>query len=94
MQAPAPDEDPCKRTGDGWKAEEALATALHAFLLFPDDAVMATRRAAATRGDSDSIACITGALAGAHHGVEAWPENWRTRIEYRDRLQAIADGLA
>lgn len=94
MENPQPEDDPCTRTGDGWKAEEALATALHAFLLYPDDPVMAVRRAAATRGDSDSLACITGALAGASHGAEAWPQDWRQRIEYKHRLQAIADDLA
>ncbi len=68
--------DPCLATGEGWVAEEAFATGLLCFLLFPDDPIAALRRAALTSGDSDSIACLTGAFAGAYHGFEAWPKEW------------------
>ena len=81
--------DPCQQTGAGWVAEEAFATGLLCFLLFPDDPVAALRRAAVTSGDSDSIACLTGAFAGACHGLSAWPADWLHRIEYRPRLAAI-----
>ncbi|MEI7031387.1 ADP-ribosylglycohydrolase family protein [Streptomyces pratensis] len=90
LRDPSPETDPCERTGDGWTAEEALATALHCFLLFPDEPVTALRRAACTRGDSDSIACLTGALAGAHLGAAAWPQEWSERIEYRSDLLSLA----
>jgi ADP-ribosylglycohydrolase len=81
--------DPCLATGEGWIAEEALATALLCFLLFPDEPVTALRRAACTSGDSDSIACLAGAFAGAHLGAEAWPREWADRIEYGSELQAL-----
>ncbi|MFJ5868664.1 ADP-ribosylglycohydrolase family protein [Streptomyces parvus] len=90
LRDPSPETDPCERTGDGWIAEEALATALHCFLLFPEEPVTALRRAACTRGDSDSIACLTGALAGAHLGAAAWPKEWSERIEYRSDLLSLA----
>lgn len=83
---PDPDGDPCVRTGAAWIAEEALATSVYCFLLFPDDPVAAIARAAASSGDSDSIACLTGAYAGAYHGLAAWPAQWAERIEYRDEL--------
>ncbi|MCF3964109.1 ADP-ribosylglycohydrolase family protein [Streptomyces fuscigenes] len=89
LAAPSPETDPCLTTGDGWVAEEALATALHCFLLFPDEPLTALRRAACTAGDSDSIACLTGALAGAHLGPGAWPDDWSRRIEYRADLAAL-----
>jgi ADP-ribosylglycohydrolase len=88
------ESDPCDATGEGWIAEEALATALLCFLLFPDDPAAALRRAAVTRGDSDSIAALAGAFAGAAHGIAAFPEGWRERIEYRERLTAVAEGMA
>jgi ADP-ribosylglycohydrolase len=81
--------DPCQQTGGGWIAEEALVTGLLCFLLFPDDPMAAIRRAALTSGDSDSIACLTGAFAGAHHGLAAWPVDWMSRIEYRDELSQM-----
>jgi ADP-ribosylglycohydrolase len=82
--------DPCRFTGAGWVAEEALATGLLCFLLLPDDPVAAIRWAAVSSGDSDSIACLTGAFAGAAHGVEAWPQDWRRRIEYRREIEELA----
>lgn len=81
--------DPCERTGEGWVAEEAFATALLCFLLLPDDPVAAVRRAAASSGDSDSLACLAGAFAGARHGEAAWPQDWVERIEYRTDLLAF-----
>ncbi|WP_086559368.1 ADP-ribosylglycohydrolase family protein [Streptomyces africanus] len=85
----SPDDDPCLATGDGWIAEEALATGLLCFLLFPDEPLTALRRAACTAGDSDSIACLAGAFAGAHLGAEAWPGEWADRIEYRSDLLTL-----
>ena len=84
-----PETDPCLATGAGWIAEEALATGLLCFLLFPGEPVTAIRRAACTSGDSDSIACLTGAFAGAHRGAEAWPTDWADRIEYRGDLMTL-----
>ncbi|MEU5694781.1 ADP-ribosylglycohydrolase family protein [Actinosynnema sp. NPDC020468] len=81
--------DPCLATGAGWIAEEALATALHCFLLFPDEPVAAVRRAATTSGDSDSIACLAGAFAGAAHGLSAWPRDWVDRVEHSAELLAF-----
>ena len=70
-------------------AEEAFGTGLLCFLLFPTDPVAALRRAAVTRGDSDSIACLAGAFAGASHGLAAWPAAWVRNIEYHDRLSRL-----
>ncbi|MET8605788.1 ADP-ribosylglycohydrolase family protein [Streptomyces rubiginosohelvolus] len=88
LASAAPDDDPCLVTGAGWVAEEALATGLLCFLLFPRDPVMALRRAACSSGDSDSVACLTGAFAGAFHGADAWPAHWTDRVEHRDALAA------
>ncbi|MFF9015714.1 ADP-ribosylglycohydrolase family protein [Streptomyces sp. NPDC014870] len=81
-----PELDPCTYTGDGWIAEEALATGLLCFLLFPEEPLTALRRAACTRGDSDSIACLAGAFAGAHLGAGAWPKEWEEQVEHRSEL--------
>ncbi|OSZ56833.1 hypothetical protein OQI_30735 [Streptomyces pharetrae CZA14] len=85
----SPETDPCLATGAGWIAEEALATGLLCFLLFVDEPLTALRRAACTSGDSDSIACLAGAFAGAHHGADVWPAAWTDRIEYRDELVTL-----
>ena len=85
------DGDPCLATGAGWVAEEALATALYCYLISPDEPVAVIGRGAASSGDSDSIACLAGAFAGASLGLAAWPPAWQDRIEYADRLARLAD---
>ncbi|WP_327182243.1 ADP-ribosylglycohydrolase family protein [Streptomyces sp. NBC_01334] len=89
LRDPAPEADPCLATGAGWIAEEAMATGLLCFLLFPDEPVTALRRAACSSGDSDSIACLAGAFAGAHAGADAWPTAWADRIEYQGELVTL-----
>jgi ADP-ribosylglycohydrolase len=86
LGAADPETDPCLATGAGWIAEEALATGLYCFLLLPEDPQAVVRRAAYSSGDSDSIAALAGAFAGAYHGADAWPQEWVRAIEYRDRL--------
>ncbi|NUP18181.1 MAG: ADP-ribosylglycohydrolase family protein [Streptomyces sp.] len=85
----SPETDPCLTTGAGWIAEEALATGLLCFLWFADEPLTALRRAACSSGDSDSIACLTGAFAGAWLGDEAWPTEWADRIEYGGDLMTL-----
>lgn len=84
------DGDPCLATGAGWVAEEALATALYCYLISPDEPVAVLGRGAASSGDSDSIACLAGAFAGAALGMAAWPSGWPEQIEYTDRLARLA----
>lgn len=86
--------DPCLLTGEGWIAEEAMGTALLCFLTYPNNPVQAISRAAVTCGDSDSIACLAGAFAGAYLGDAAWPAEWYHQIEYAGKLEAIANHLA
>ncbi|MGC5564199.1 ADP-ribosylglycohydrolase family protein [Streptomyces sp. FR-108] len=89
LRSPSPETDPCLATGAGWIAEEALATGLLSFLLFVAEPVTALRRAACTSGDSDSIACLAGAFAGAYLGAEAWPTEWADRVEHQGDLAAL-----
>ncbi|MDI2129158.1 ADP-ribosylglycohydrolase family protein [Yinghuangia seranimata] len=86
--------DPCQATGAGWIAEEAFATGLLCFLLYEDSPVDTVARAAATSGDSDSIAALAGAFAGVWHGVDAWPQEWSGVIEYRDELERLSGALS
>ncbi|MET7425094.1 ADP-ribosylglycohydrolase family protein [Dactylosporangium sp. NPDC005555] len=81
--------NPCAATGEGWIAEEALATALLCAVRHADDPVTALARAATTSGDSDSIACLAGAFIGAERGMPAWPSAWLDRIEYAPALATL-----
>lgn len=76
------DGDVCDAGGDGWVADEALATALVCVSLFPDDPEQVIRRSAVTGGDSDSISAIAGAIIGATD-PDAWDADWTGRLEPR-----------
>lgn len=89
LDRPDDGSDPCAETGAGWIAEEALATGLLCALRHRDHPVAALGRAATTSGDSDSIACLTGAFLGAGFGMAAWPAGWAGQIEYGDQLAAL-----
>ncbi|TXS45662.1 ADP-ribosylglycohydrolase family protein [Streptomyces sp. uw30] len=89
VRSVSPETDPCLATGEGWIAEEAMATGLLCFLWFVDEPLTALRRAACTAGDSDSIACLAGAFAGAWLGADVWPTRWADRIEYRGDLLTL-----
>ncbi|WP_405426638.1 ADP-ribosylglycohydrolase family protein [Micromonospora sp. NBC_00617] len=89
LAEPDDDGDPCRATGEGWVAEEALATALFCAVRHADDPVAALARGATTAGDSDSIAALAGAFVGAATGMAAWPPGWADRIEYADQLATL-----
>jgi len=86
-------QDPCDVAGGGWVAEQSLTCSLHTLLCFPGDPTNALRRAAFTDGDSDSIASITGALAGAAYGLKAFPSHWIPNLEYRRELEGLTADL-
>jgi ADP-ribosylglycohydrolase len=94
LESPPYYSDPCLATGAGWIAEEAWATGLLCFLMYPDEPGKALQHAAVTSGDSDSIASLTGAFCGAYLGIEAWPKDWIERIEYGDQIARLARDLA
>ncbi len=80
--------------GEGWAGEEAVALALYCFLKYPQDYRKVVVRAANTNGDSDTIACIAGAISGAYLGAGAIPAEWIKRIEKSTYLATLAEGLA
>lgn len=43
--------------------------------------------------DADTVAAITGQLAGARYGYAAIPGHWRDRLAWRERLEAAAMAL-
>jgi len=43
--------------------------------------------------DADTVAAITGQLAGALYGAAAIPPSWLEVLAWRDRLAAAADAL-
>jgi len=56
----------------------------------PEEAIVA---AVGLGDDADTTGAVTGALAGAAHGVEAIPERWRRRLLVHDELDHLARQL-
>jgi poly(ADP-ribose) glycohydrolase ARH3 len=58
-----------------------VPTALYCFLSHAESFEDAVAYAVSLGGDTDSIAAMTGAIAGAYHGSRAIPERWRSTLE-------------
>jgi len=82
-----------RELGNGVEAHRSVATALHAFLRHRDSFSDAILFALSLGGDADTIASMTGALAGASLGVSAIPAPWVTGVEGREELLALAERL-
>ncbi|PKN03271.1 hypothetical protein CVU75_03090 [Candidatus Dependentiae bacterium HGW-Dependentiae-1] len=78
----------------GWAAHEAIAAALYCFLVCADNVKGAIYLGVHTSGDSDSIACMAGALVGAHVGMKQIPQEWIDTVEGSHELQALAHEAA
>ncbi len=67
--------------GEGWVAEEAVASALWVYARYENDVSGGLLAGANTDGDSDSIACIAGSILGARWGISALPDTWVKNVE-------------
>ncbi len=75
---------------EAWAAHEAIAAAAYIFCRHPDDPRAAILEGANTRGDSDSIATLAGALVGARCGIGAIPADWVRDVERSEELAELA----
>lgn len=78
--------------GTGIAARDSVPTALACFLAHSDSFADTVTAAISLGGDTDTIAAMAGALAGAYHGYTAIPEPWRA-VEDEVQLIALADIL-
>jgi ADP-ribosylglycohydrolase len=81
------------RLGSSSDARESVCAAIYTALAHPafDQAV---RFAVRIGGDTDTIAAMTGAIAGARHGAEAIPAPWLAALEDGDRGRTHVEQLA
>jgi poly(ADP-ribose) glycohydrolase ARH3 len=80
--------------GNGIEAHTSVVTAIGCFALFPDDFNKAVATAIWQAGDTDTIAAMTGALAGAHLGVDAIPENLINKLELNTKFVCEVEDLS
>ena len=71
----------------------SVPLAVFAFLRHPESPEAAIRFAVLCGGDTDTIAAMTGALAGARHGYSGLPTSWTARLEAGEVLHQITERL-
>lgn len=86
-------DDVCSVLGGAWVGEEAVATALWCVLRAQGEFSAAVLTGANSSGDSDSIACIAGAIAGAAWGLPAIDATWVRDVESSALLDHLARAL-
>ena len=88
-------EQMIKLTGSSESIFETLPFALYSFLKSPCNFEDCVVRAAndSVPGDTDSIACIAGAFAGAHNGYYKIPGKFKDGLENRIFLEELAEKL-
>jgi ADP-ribosylglycohydrolase len=83
--------------GNHVHAHASVPTAVYCFLQAPDSFEDAVCYALAVGGDTDSIAAMTGAIAGAYLGSSAIPQRWLDKVETgprgRDYVATVARRL-
>lgn len=87
-------DDAFNRLYNGAFIMESLPSALWCLLRFRDEPEEMLVTAASGGHDSDTVASMVGAYAGALHGEEAFPARWRDDLEYYDELRALGDAIA
>jgi len=77
----------------GGAAFETVPTAFYCFLRSPDDLRETLVSAIVAGGDTDTRACIAGAIAGAYCGKQAIPARWLRQLPAREGIESVATKL-
>lgn len=90
-------------TGNGIAAFESVPTAIYCFLrcMEPDPEIPSTFNSLqrtliysiSLGGDTDTIATMAGAIAGAYYGMEQVPESWQQSCEGYEETDVLAQSL-
>jgi len=76
--------------GTSIMANDVVPSALYCFARNPLDFPKTLITAINAGGDTDSIACIAGAISGAYLSVDAIPQKWLGKLENRKEIEYIA----
>jgi poly(ADP-ribose) glycohydrolase ARH3 len=79
--------------GNGVEAFNSVPTAIYSFVSHPDSFKDVVLFAVSLGGDTDTIAAMAGAIAGAYLGVDAVPDKWREKLENRLYIEELASVL-
>jgi len=79
--------------GNGVEAFNSVPTAIYSFLSHFGSFEEAILFAVSLGGDTDTIAAMTGAIAGAYQGVDSVPNKWQMKLENRIYIEELAKVL-
>ncbi|MFC2009373.1 ADP-ribosylglycohydrolase family protein [Chloroflexota bacterium] len=79
--------------GHGVEALNSVPTAIYSFLSHYSSFEEAVIYAISLGGDTDTIGAMTGAISGAYLGVQSIPPKWLQKLENREYLEGLAEGL-
>jgi len=80
--------------GNGVEAHFSVPSACYIAVTYSPDFCDAIRAAISLGGDTDTIACMVGAIVGAHVGETGLPEEWIEQLEDGPRGRSFASSLA
>lgn len=93
LQKTATPEEVVNSLGNSVLALESAPTAVYAFLRYGDDYLRCIEFCLSLGGDTDTISAMAGTLSGAYVGEEKLPENFLQRLENRDMIKGLSEGL-
>lgn len=79
--------------GLGGAAFETVPTAFYCFLRSPDNLQETIVSSIVAGGDTDTRACIAGAMSGTFNGIEAIPGRWRQELPLHRGIEDVAAAL-
>jgi poly(ADP-ribose) glycohydrolase ARH3 len=82
-----------RELGNSVTAPNSVPTAIYSFLRNQQSFEETVLFAVSLGGDTDTIGAMAGAISGAYHGVEVIPDRWRSKLERRDYIEALAEKL-
>lgn len=77
------------RLGTSYLVNETAPSAFYCFSRHFESSENAIIEAVNAGEDTDSIACITGALCGAVHGIDSFPEKWIRGLENMEIIEKL-----
>lgn len=78
--------------GNGIEAFNSVPTAIFSFIAHTTFEASLIH-AVSLGGDTDTIAAMCGAIAGAKYGLEGIPERWLIKLENREYIEKLAKDL-
>lgn len=82
-----------RELGNGIEAFNSVPTAIYCFAKNHESYAKSVLCAISLGGDADTIAAMTGAIAGAFHGETGLPREWIERLEKADYIRNLAQEL-